>query len=353
VSALDADPGLGAVTGRLVFAPRFVDLPVASPARATGWRDRRALGVRVSGLRVGGEDRWRGAQVVDGDWGPEPDGHGGVAYWTSDHATVRVPVEPAPDDEPGEPVEVDVELRLAAPEPRTVILGGRPASCTVEVGVEPAWFATTAAGVPYDVLDNAGGVVFDDGYGADRGFLEVDGSRFDEPVEVFSWCGGGVMLRPAYLDEVGLFAERFFLYYEDTDLSWRGRAQGWRYRYEPGAVARHVHSASSGVGSAVFVRHTERNRLLMLVRNAPWTMVLRAVGRFGLVTGSYAWRDVVVPAARRAPVSPQTARWRLAALSQFVRMLPWALRERRRLRRAQTVGDPEIARWLTARTPGR
>ncbi len=32
-------------------------------------------------------------------------------------------------------------------------------------------------------------------------------------------CGGGVLLRSDYLDDVGLFDEDFFLYYEDTDLA--------------------------------------------------------------------------------------------------------------------------------------
>ena len=43
---------------------------------------------------------------------------------------------------------------------------------------------------------------------------------------MFAWCGGAVLLRSDYLDDVGLFDERFFLYYEDTDLSWRGEDEG-------------------------------------------------------------------------------------------------------------------------------
>ncbi len=50
-------------------------------------------------------------------------------------------------------------------------------------------------------------------------------------------CSPGVVARcccrSAYLDDVGLFDERLFLYYEDTDLSWRGRLRGWRYVYVP------------------------------------------------------------------------------------------------------------------------
>ena len=80
----------------------------------------------------------------------------------------------------------------------------------------------------------------------------------------------------AYLDDVGTFDERFFLYYEDTDLSWRGQLRGWRYVYEPDAVVRHRHAASSGVGSAMFRYCTERNRLLMLAKNAPWRLAWRS-----------------------------------------------------------------------------
>ncbi len=50
---------------------------------------------------------------------------------------------------------------------------------------------------------------------------------------MFAWCGGAVLLRADYLVDVGTFDERFFLYYEDTDLSWRGRHKGWRYQYVP------------------------------------------------------------------------------------------------------------------------
>ena len=79
------------------------------------------------------------------------------------------------------------------------------------------------------------------------------------PADVFAWCGGSVLFRPSYLADVGLFDERFFLYYEDTDLSWRGAARGWRYRYVPEAVTRHVHAASTGEGSPVFQYYVERH----------------------------------------------------------------------------------------------
>ena len=120
---------------------------------------------------------------------------------------------------------------------------------------------------------------------------------------MFAWCGGSVLLRPAYLADVGLFDDDFFLYYEDTDLSWRGRSRGWRYRYVPEARARHVHAASTGEGSPVFQHYVERNRLLMLVKNAPPRLACRrgvpVLPHHGLVRPARPGR----PGAGRAPAA--------------------------------------------------
>ena len=106
---------------------------------------------------------------------------------------------------------------------------------TVTVGREPEWVDVAIPPEPFDVINNVGSNLFAGGFGGDRGFLEVDRGQYEEPADVFAWCGGAVLLRRSYLDEVGTFDERFFLYYEDTDLSWRGQLRGWRYVYEPAA----------------------------------------------------------------------------------------------------------------------
>src|SRR4029079_1900891 len=105
------------------------------------------------------------------------------------------------------------------------------------------WVEVALQGPPVDVINNVGSALYPHAFGGDRGFLEADGGQYDEPADVFAWCGGAVLLRRAYLDDVGLFDERLFLYYEDTDLSWRGRLRGWGYRSGPSSVVRHRHAA--------------------------------------------------------------------------------------------------------------
>jgi GT2 family glycosyltransferase len=343
VTALDADPGVGAASARLLFAERFLEVTAASPTFVPGTADSRALGVMVSGARVDGKDRWRDTQFGNGSWGIEHDRNGGTFQWTQGEAVVRVPV---PD---GVARPSSIELRLAAEAAKDVTLTAGGESSTVRVGTEPTWVPAPVGGEPLDIVNNVGSQVFDDGYGADRGYLEPDTGQYDDPADVFAWCGGSVLFRPAYLADVGLFDERFFLYYEDTDLSWRGISRGWRYRYVPEAVARHVHAASTGEGTATFQHYVERNRLMMLAKNAPAPMALRAVWRFVLVTASYTRRDVVRPVLGLHRPNVEQVKRRMASFLDFLRLLPGTLSERGRIRRAATVPDAAVVARLVRR----
>ena len=216
VEALEGDPGLGAATSKILFDGSFAELSLDTDAAPRSRADPRPVGIRISGVRVDGRDEWRRTQFVRG-WHREELDAGTPFRWSSGHALLRVPV--------GETVEV-------------------------RLGSEPEWQPVAPDGPAVDVVNNTGSILVEGGYGADRGFQEVDQGQYDEPAEVFAWCGASAVLRRAYIDDVGGFDERLFLYYEDFDLAWRGRARGWRYLYVPDSVVRHVHTASSVEGSA-------------------------------------------------------------------------------------------------------
>lgn len=343
VAGIESDDGLGAVSARLVFADRFVEVGLEAPTFRPPGPDPRELGVMVSGLRVDGVDRWRDTQVADGAWGIEHLPDGTTFQWTGARATIRVPVGT------GAALPGRVEVALAAEAPKRVTARSGDREATLAVTTDRRWHDLPIGGEPVDIVNNAGSVLIEGGYGADRGFLEPDQGQYDAPADVFAWCGGSVLLRPAYLADVGLFDERFFLYYEDTDLSWRGRSRGWRYRYVPGAVARHVHAASTGEGSPTFQHYVERNRLLMLVKNAPAPMAARAVWRYLLTTLSYARRDLVAPALGLRRPQPTIVVRRARSFVDFLRLAPATLAERRRVRRRATVADGELLAWAVRR----
>ena len=239
-----------------------------------------------------------------------------------------------------------MEVLLSAPKPKEVTLRSGGTTSTVPVDPESVWCAAPLGGEPYDVVNNAGSLVLEDGHGVDRGFGMPDGPEFAEPCDVFAWCGGAVLLRSRYLDDVELFDERFFLYYEDTDVSWRGRARGWRHRYVPNAVVRHVHAATTVEGSSSFAYFTERNRLLMLLKNAPRSMVRDAVGSFIGQTYDAARRDVAGAIAQRLRPNPLPVVRRARAFAGFMKLAGSVALDRPEVRSRRRVGDDELLREL-------
>lgn len=179
---------------------------------------------------------------------------------------------------------------------------------------------------PEPRVNNAGVVLLRTGYGADRGLGDLDDAVLARPAEVFGFSGGAAVLRTLAVRAVGGMPASFFMYYEDTDLSWRLRLAGWRIVYEPAAVVWHRHAASSDVRSETFAFHNERNRLLTLVRNAPLGVVARSTGRFALTTASLVAKRAT---GRPLPSDPVfRPRLRLRVLSAAAAGLPAAIRAR-------------------------
>ncbi len=156
-------------------------------------------------------------------------------------------------------------------------------------------------------------------------------------------------LRTEALRAVGPFDDDFFMYYEDTDLSWRLRSAGWSVRYEPTSVARHVHAASSVEWSPFFTFHVNRNRLLMLTKNATARLAAREVLRYPLTTASLALRAVAHARHTRSRPPLRPTLLRLRVIGSYLRLLPAMLARRRRIAARAPVGRAELQRWLVQR----
>ncbi len=60
-------------------------------------------------------------------------------------------------------------------------------------------------------------------------------------------AGASLMIRERVLDEIGLFDESFFLYFEETDLCRRARLAGWPTVYVRESRVMHIGSVSTGM----------------------------------------------------------------------------------------------------------
>jgi GT2 family glycosyltransferase len=343
-----SEPGaerLGAVSAKLVFLPRFLAIELATPGFVPGTLDTRELGVRIYRVTVNGDDVTERVLWDRVAYGPEGEGAGRFR-WTRPAGMLLVPVDPPAGEGP-----LRLGLRVAAETTKPVELTWADGSGGSKAEPDPVDLEVEVpAGVPLlDVLNNAGSMVFRDGYGADRAYQELDRGQYQRPEEVFAFCGGAVCFRTEALRQAGVFDDDFFLYYEDTDLSWRLRSLGWRIRYQPAAVARHIHSASSVEWSPLFVFHTDRNRLLMLTKNARAGLAAREVLRYPLTTASLALREVARSrhTCRRPPVRPTLLRVRV--LGSYLRLLPVMLVRRRRIAARAAVDRNRLERWLVLR----
>jgi GT2 family glycosyltransferase len=339
VDALDTDPGLGAASSKILFADRYWGVRIDTVAS-------HLRGVRLSGLEVDGQPAWSEAKFDEGFWGPDAPRPGEPgSRWSKARAEVRVAAAPGA----AVPAPKRIAVRLSAESARTVTLSTGGEARHVTVDTEPGWTELDLPPRPHDVVNNVGSNLYAGGFGGDRGYLERDEGQYDEPVDVFAWCGGSVLLRPAYLQQVGLFDERFFLYYEDTDLSWRGRLLGWRYRYVPASVVRHEHAATSGEGSDLFRYFVERNRLLMLAKDAPARLAVRAALIEARSMVHAVMAEFVRPVVRGQRPRPNVAPQKVRSMRSFAKHLPGMVADRRALERRRVVGDAEIVAWMVTK----
>lgn len=92
------------------------------------------------------------------------------------------------------------------------------------------------------------------------------------PVDFVS--GASVLLRTEALGEVGLFdSERFFMYWEDTDLGFRMCKAGWLLAVAPNSRVWHRESSSLGQGSLQWDAFSVRSCVRFLRKHAPWPTV--------------------------------------------------------------------------------
>jgi GT2 family glycosyltransferase len=187
------------------------------------------------------------------------------------------------------------------------------------------------------VLDSAGMLMCPDGSSKQRGHGRP-ASEFARQEDVLLPSGSAAIYRRAMLDEIGGFDEDFFLYCEDTDLGLRARWAGWRCLYAPGAVVEHRYSHSAGRASSLKAYYVERNRLFLLAKNFPVSMLVKAP----LATVSrYWWHLVSLRTGRGAAAeyraegnSLWTLGWTVFRAHIALLLCLWnVMKKRRRIRR--------------------
>lgn len=103
-----------------------------------------------------------------------------------------------------------------------------------------------------------------------------------KPDFVFGATGGGAVYRATMFDDIDLFDEAFFMYYEDIDLSFRAQLAGFTVRFTPHAIAYHKQGASSDKVPGLAVYNTFKNLPLVFIKDVPGYLFWSVGARFFL-----------------------------------------------------------------------
>lgn len=147
----------------------------------------------------------------------------------------------------------------------------------------------------------------------------------DRACDVNAVSGASFAIRRELWEALGGFDETFFMYYEETDLSWRAQLAGYRCRYAPASQA--LHDYTPAAPSAGRLYYSYRNRALLLLKNwrpITWLLLCPALlvaelleiglalaqGRRGLraKVKAYGWIATHLPQVRRLHVAAQAGR---------------------------------------------
>lgn len=145
-------------------------------------------------------------------------------------------------------------------------------------GLDGGIWVSDPSGV--ELINSTGNLVDACGNGYDRSWLAPAKQEHDSP-EVFGICGGACAISARAWRQLGGMRQDLFMYYEDTDFSYRLRRAGYRVQYVRQAQARHAHAASSDSASEAFTTWNTRNRLRVATRYAPASVAARALVNTG------------------------------------------------------------------------
>ena len=165
-----------------------------------------------------------------------------------------------------------------------------------------------------------------------RGRGESDIDKYDAQTTVFGASGGATLYRVEMLEQIGLFDEAFFAYYEDVDLSFRAQLAGWKVAYVPAAVAYHQISATSSRIPGFATYQTLKNLPQLYFKNVPRPYLFKIGWRLHLALMLFFGRAITRGHVLAAFKGVYVSLW----------LLPSSLKKRRQIQSSRQVDNEYI-----------
>jgi GT2 family glycosyltransferase len=146
---------------------------------------------------------------------------------------------------------------------------------------------------------------------------------------VFGATGGASLYRTSLFKRIGLFDEKFFAYFEDSDISFRAQITGHKVYYEKNAISYHNHGTTSSKIQGFTVYHSFKNLPMFVLKNFPAKLLLPTLVKF-------------IPLRTYSLLKHLFKKERLFAIKGMfsaLKLLPYTLKERRKIQSSKTVSN--------------
>lgn len=291
---------VGLINSKLYFGIPFVELQINSDialkADIYGDNDYSPLGVIIEDIEGETEQLSNLVHYAKGFYPPNRNGNY-VTRWTNGQATLLLPFTGRESETysllvHGHPHTRSSQTKVSVSVGDTVLAESLIQSKSVKkikISLERDKI--------YDdliwLVQNAGNALFKNGLSRDRGavitidsnetieFYDFDTEYYNQQTEVSAVCGASCLIKREVIEQVGLFDEHFFMYYEDVDLSLSAWRLGWDILYEPKSIVYHKHKTSTVQESDVFFSSMIlKNHFLLLIKHFPPRMWIKKIVTF-------------------------------------------------------------------------
>ena len=208
-------------------------------------------------------------------------------------------------------------------------------SLVIAVSASPEPILATSKILLFDrreQINTCGNIVHYTGLATCRG-LEESKEQYIQTEYVTAVSGAAFLLHRDLFYKLGGFNERFFMYLEDTDLSWRATLLGIRCLFVPDSVVYHHYETRVSPEKLFFL---ERNRYLMLLHNLRG-ITLRLMAPAILLTEIMTWGFVALRGSAYAHAKLRAYIW-------IIRNRASIAEGQRRVQRQRVIGDATVVR---------
>lgn len=109
---------------------------------------------------------------------------------------------------------------------------------------------------------------------------DEDVSKAAESGYIFGGTAGASVYKTSLFEDIGLFDETFFAYFEDTDINYRAQLAGHTFYYEKLAIAYHNHGTTSSKMPGFTVYQTFKNLPILFWKDTPLDVLCSIGFRF-------------------------------------------------------------------------